>query len=69
VLHIRKSLVDEKVCSFAEWKSGLHDEDIHEFGYRIHRSEKDYKLLYDMYVKFQTKPEVQAIREKMKDEK
>ncbi len=69
MLYIRKSLVDERVCGFAEWKSGLHDEDIHKFGYRIHRSEKDYKLLYDMYVKFQTKPEVQAMRKETNGEK
>jgi hypothetical protein len=59
----RKSLVDEKVCGFLEWKEGLHKEDIQAFGYIVERPTKAYHLLYKMYKNFQSSPEILTARE------
>jgi hypothetical protein len=59
----RKALVDEKVCGFLEWKEGLHEEDIQEFGHIVERPMKAYHLLYEIYKNFQCSPEVVSARE------
>jgi hypothetical protein len=61
-MFIASHLVDEKVCGFIEWKIGLHQEDIQQFGSIVKRPVSAYMQLYKIYLEFQESEGAAAAR-------
>ena len=60
---VKQNLVDCQILSFFDWRTAIEKEDKEEFGCLIRRAPKDWFLLYDIYVKFQTSDNSNVVRE------
>lgn len=63
MITIHQHLVDKKVCGYVEWKEGLHQEDIQQFGSVTKRPATAYRKLYDIYLEFQLSDDVEKARQ------